>query len=66
MLTGGGCSELRAAAQHLLAALDIEPDGQLDFTGMAGQAAAPVLQAAGVLRGDGQSWANQSDEALSA
>jgi SAM-dependent methyltransferase len=31
---------------------------------MAGQAGAPILQAAAVLRGDAQSWAGQSDAAL--
>lgn len=63
-LTGAGSPELQAAAHALLEARDIEVAGEDDPTGTAAQAAAPVLQAAAVLRGDTVSWADQSDPAL--
>ena len=57
----------RLAAANLLRSLAIDVDadlGELDRGAAAAQAAAPLLQAAALVRGDGQVWAGQSDEAL--
>ena len=51
----------------MLRALDLDLSGRHDRrdpTGTAAEAAAPVLQAAALLRGDADLWAGQSDEAL--
>jgi hypothetical protein len=57
----------RLAAADLLRSLDIDVDtdlGELDRGAVAAQAAAPLLQTAALIRGDGQLWQGQSDEAL--
>lgn len=61
-----GSPELRRAARDLLAASEVGDDdlAGVDGPGIAAQAAAPVHQVASLLRGDGQLWAAQSDEAL--
>lgn len=64
-LDGGGPDGLRRHAAAVLGALGVgEGLGELDRAGAAAQAAAPLLQTAALLRGDGQLWAGQSDEAL--
>jgi SAM-dependent methyltransferase len=68
-LTGSGSEVQRRAAVDLLGVLDVDvdllaEDGDVDRAGVAAQAAAPVLQAAALLRGDAELWAGQSDEAL--
>lgn len=60
-------SGLQGAAAAVLAALGLDDAGSLgdlDGAGVSAQAAAPLLQAAAVLRGDGDLWATQSDAAL--
>jgi hypothetical protein len=57
----------RLAAAGLLRSLDVDVDadlGQLDRGAVAAQAAAPLLQTAAVVGGDGEVWEGQSDEAL--
>jgi hypothetical protein len=57
----------RVAAADLLRSLDIEVDtdlGELDRGAVAAQAAAPLLQTAALVAGDGHLWEGQSDEAL--
>ncbi len=57
----------RRAAAAVLQALGIDVDGDvgdLDRSANAAQAMAPLLQAADLLGGKGQVWAQQSDEAL--
>jgi hypothetical protein len=57
----------RLAAADLLRSLAIDVDadlGELDRGGVAAQAAAPLLQTAALVRGDGHLWEGQSDEAL--
>ena len=64
---GSGTDEQRRAAATVLQALglDLEQDTRsMDRGGVAAQAAAPVHQVAALLRGEGQMWAEQSDEAL--
>jgi hypothetical protein len=66
-LRGAGPEAQRAAADEVLHALDVDVDEGTrdgDRAGAAAQAAAPVLQVATVLRGEGGLWAGQSDEAL--
>jgi hypothetical protein len=59
-------AHLRAAADLLRSfAVDVDADmGELDRGAVAAQAAAPLLQTAAVVRGDGHVWESQSDEAL--
>ncbi len=67
VLDGHAASDLKNAAADVLAALGLDGDGfveDLDRTQVAAQAAAPVLQAAALLRGDGDLWSTQSDAAL--
>jgi hypothetical protein len=61
----GSADQLRAAVE-LLAVLGVNVDEVtgLDRKGAAAQAAAPLLQTAALLRGEGTLWAGQSDEAL--
>jgi hypothetical protein len=57
----------RLAAADLLRSLDVDVDadlGELDRGRVAAQAAAPLLQTAAVVGGDGELWEGQSDEAL--
>jgi hypothetical protein len=57
----------RLAAADLLRSLDVDVDtdlGELDRERVAAQAAAPLLQTAAVVGGDGELWEGQSDEAL--
>ena len=65
-LDPAGSQALRAAAGAALAAAGIDPDAlpsDRDPAAVAAQAAAPLLQAAEVLRGGG-TWADLSDESL--
>lgn len=66
---GGVSDEQRAAAQAVVHAHGLDGLARLDpqeAAGLAAQAAAPVHQVAALLRGQGQMWATQSDEALMA
>jgi SAM-dependent methyltransferase len=66
-LRGGGDPDLARAAEDVLAALDVDvlhSRQERDPAGAAAQAAAPLLQAAALLRGDADLWADQPDEAL--
>ena len=68
-LTGQGSDQQLIAACDLVAELGVDPREDLaglDREGIAAQAAAPVFQVAALLRGEGQLWASQSDEALRA
>jgi hypothetical protein len=67
VLDGRASTGLQSAAADVLASLGLDGAGSLsdlDGPGVAAQAAAPVLQAAALLRGDGDLWATQSDAAL--
>ncbi len=67
VLDGRASTGLQDAAADVLASLGLDGAsslGDLDGPGVAAQAAAPVLQAAALLRGDGDVWATQSDAAL--
>jgi hypothetical protein len=66
-LSDRGPTDQRQAAVTLLRALGLDVEEglvELDRRGAAAQAAAPLLQTAALLGGDGQLWAGQSDEAL--
>ena len=65
-LSDGGFAEHAQAAVQVLAALDIDIEELtgLDRPAAAASAAAPMLQTAAVLMGEGSSWAGQSDQAL--
>ena len=68
-LGDGGTAEQRQAATSLLGALGVDHTADfavLDRSGVAAQAAAPLMQTTAILRGDGEVWAGQSDEALRA
>ncbi len=66
-MQGTASSELQAAAREVLEARGVEgmvsPAAE-DAAGLAAQAAAPIHQVAGLLRGEGLMWSAQSDEAL--
>ncbi len=67
VLDGAGPPEQRAAAHDVLRVLGIDTADGLnpsDSSRIAAQAAAPLLQTAALLRGEGQLWAGQSDAAL--
>jgi hypothetical protein len=67
VLDGRGSTGLQGAAADVLASIGLDGArslSDLDGPGVAAQAAAPVLQAAALLRGDGDLWATQSDAAL--
>jgi hypothetical protein len=67
VLDGRASTGLQGAAADVLASFGLDGAGSLsdlDGPGVAAQAAAPVLQAAALLRGDGDLWATQSDAAL--
>jgi SAM-dependent methyltransferase len=64
---GEAPDEHRAAARAVLEAQDLQEVtvlGAEETGGLAAQAAAPIHQVAALLRGEGQMWAAQSDEAL--
>jgi hypothetical protein len=66
-IEGAASKEQRAAAQEVLKACGVDGVASLDAEnsgGLAAQAAAPIHQVAALLRGEGQMWAAQSDEAL--
>ena len=66
-IQGAATQEQRAGAEAVLEALGLEGLAGLsaeDAPGVAAQAAAPLHQVAALLRGDGEMWAAQSDEAL--
>jgi hypothetical protein len=66
-LDGRSPAAHRLAAADLLRSLAIDVDadlGDLDRGAVAAQAAAPLLQTAALVRGDGHLWEGQSDEAL--
>jgi SAM-dependent methyltransferase len=67
VLRESGSPDLRTAAAEVLRALDVddrEATTARDRAGTAAEAAAPVLQAAALLRGEADLWAGQSDQAL--
>jgi hypothetical protein len=67
VLRGSGSPAQRTAAAEVLRVLDLDLPAAMagrDATGTAAQAAAPVLQAAALMRGEADLWAGQSDEAL--
>ncbi|MFC7594373.1 methyltransferase domain-containing protein [Terrabacter sp. GCM10028922] len=66
-LQDAASEEQHAAAHAVLEASGLDGVASLgadEAGGLAAQAAAPVHQVAGLLRGEGQMWAAQSDEAL--
>jgi SAM-dependent methyltransferase len=66
-LQGASSDEQHAAAAAVLDACglrDVAGVAERQAAGLAAQAAAPVHQVAALLRGQGQLWATQSDEAL--
>jgi hypothetical protein len=66
-IRGAGSDEQQAAAHAVLEASGVDGVaglGREEAGGLAAQAAAPVHQVASLLRGEGQMWAAQSDEAL--
>lgn len=68
-LTGQGSPQLQAAARDVLRELSLDLPGGLDSVereAAAARAAAPVLQVGSLLRGQGRTWADQSDAALQA
>ncbi len=68
-LQGEVSEEQQAAVQAVLQATGVDRTASLgaeDAGGLAAQAAASIHQVAALLRGDGQMWAAQSDEALRA
>ena len=67
VLRDSGSPAQRTAAAELLRVLDVDLPAAMagrDAGGTAAEAAAPVLQAAALLRGEADLWAGQSDEAL--
>jgi SAM-dependent methyltransferase len=67
VLRGSGSDAQRTAADELLRVLGLdvaEAVAGRDAAGVAAEAAAPVLQAAALLRGEADLWSGQSDEAL--
>lgn len=69
VLAGTGSAAQRQAAAEVLRAQGVDLDSQLgerDRAGSAAQMAAPLLQAAALLRGGADVWSGQSDEALRA
>lgn len=67
VLSGSGTPEQISAAADLLHERQVDLEADLvgrDRAGLAAQTAAPILQAAAMVRGDGQLWASQSDQAL--
>ena len=66
-LRGSGAPQQLAAAEEVLRLLAVDVEAATagrDRDATASEAAAPVLQAAAVLRGEAELWAGQSDEAL--
>jgi len=67
VLRGSGPEAQRTAAGELLRVLGLDVEAAMagrDAAGIAAEAAAPVLQAAALLRGEADLWSGQSDEAL--
>lgn len=67
VLSGKLTEQEREAALALLAALGLNAPEDLvglDATALAAQAAAPLMQASALVRGEAGSWAEQSDDAL--
>lgn len=67
VLRGSGSQAQRTAAGEVLRVLGLDLREAMvgrEGAGVAAEAAAPVLQAAALLRGDADLWAGQSDEAL--
>ena len=66
-IQGATSHEQQAAARAVLKASGVDEVSSLgaeEAGGLAAQAAAPIHQVAALLRGEGQMWAAQSDEAL--
>ena len=66
-IQGAASDEQQAAAHAVLEASGLDGVASLgpeEAGGLAAQAAAPIHQVACLLRGEGQMWATQSDEAL--
>jgi 1-aminocyclopropane-1-carboxylate deaminase/D-cysteine desulfhydrase-like pyridoxal-dependent ACC family enzyme len=66
-IRGEASEEQQAAARAVLTATGLDGVANLaaeDARGLAAQAAAPIHQVAALLRGEAQTWAAQSDEAL--
>ena len=66
-IQGAASQEQQAAAQAVLEASGLQAAAYLDVEktdGLVAQAAAPIHQVAALLRGEGQIWAAQSEEAL--
>src|SRR4051794_28217717 len=58
-LDGTGPPDQRAAAEHVMRSVGVDPSAALDGMGSAGvaaQAAAPILQVVALLAGHGQLW----------
>jgi SAM-dependent methyltransferase len=65
VLGNSGTAELRRSAEDLVRVLDLDTHADPERSrSMAGQAAAPLLQTAALLRGTTDSWADQTDDAL--
>lgn len=57
--------ELRRSAEEVVRVLDLPPETDpARRGGLGAQAATPLLQTAALLRGDGDSWADQGEESL--
>lgn len=64
---GLGSTQAQAAAAEVLRAMQLDTSsdlGPLDLDVVTSQAAASTLQVAALVRGEGQLWASQSDDAL--
>ena len=69
VLARAGSEDQLQAATDVIRAQGVDPNkdlGDRDRAGRAAQMAAPLLQAAALVRGDGDVWSSQSDEALRA
>lgn len=66
-IRGLGSTQAQAAAAEVLRTMQLDTSsdlGPLDLDVVTSQAAASTLQVAALVRGEGQLWASQSDEAL--
>lgn len=69
VLAGRGSEAQQRATAEVVRAQDFDVERDMDHhdrAGRAAQTAAPLLQAAALVRGDGDVWSGQSDEALCA